>query len=361
MNDREKEILSHKLVEYYSRLGQEVPEEANFFLRTVIKMDLDLFSSWTTLENILPKAKFLLNAIDEKIEEIYEQDPHERNFQTTDIKILEHNYWATDMTYSSAGSIFAYCTSNNETHLISTKDPNISYTYNGELGGIREITCDPFYLAYVTKYDQILLWEIEEGKINQKFKGNHLAMCDGQIAFCDQGGKLSVYIPLLNKERWSTRIDNDPISHISISRNGYIATSHNSGKVIVWKSEQPITKWIFNNHQKDVPSIEFSPDGRILATGSLDCTINIYETVSGKMNTIYGHQTGIRCLAFSPDGEILASGSDDGIIFLWDTTTGKMLQKLQGHSQSISCVTFTPDGKKINSGSLDGTIRSWQE
>lgn len=360
MNDQEKDIFPLLLAEHYNRMGQEVPEEAMFFMRTVILMDLELETSWKMLESLLPKAKSLLNAIDETIEHIVEQDPHERNFNTYDLRKIERDYWITDLQFPLAGSVFAYCTSNNETHLVRTKDPQTSYIFKGELGGIGEIADDLFYLAYLTQFDQVILWDLEKGILDQKLIGNHFAMRDGQMALSDREGKLTNLVPRLRKEIWSTKIDGDPISRIAVS--GKIATTHASGKVVVWNQETPTTKWTFIDHLKEVPSIVFSSDYSLLATGSLDCTINIYEMYSGiKKNTLLGHQTGIRCLAFSPNGEILASGSDDGLIILWEVSTGKMLQKLKGHSQSVSCVSFSPDEITLASGSLDGTIRFWRE
>ena len=64
-------------------------------------------------------------------------------------------------------------------------------------------------------------------------------------------------------------------------------------------------------------------------------------------------------VAFSPDGTLLASGSLDKKIRLWDVKTGGEIKQLQGHTESITSVVFAPDGKVLASGSGDGTIRLW--
>jgi WD40 repeat protein len=64
-------------------------------------------------------------------------------------------------------------------------------------------------------------------------------------------------------------------------------------------------------------------------------------------------------LAYSPDGEILAAGSDDGAIYIWQANNGTLLKKLEGHTNTTTSLAFTPDGKLLISSSYDGTIRLW--
>ena len=72
-----------------------------------------------------------------------------------------------------------------------------------------------------------------------------------------------------------------------------------------------------------------------------------------------GHESCANKLVFSPDGKILASGSMDGAIRLWDIATGKNLAVLEGHTYFVRSVAFSPDGKTLVSGSADGTVRLW--
>jgi len=72
-------------------------------------------------------------------------------------------------------------------------------------------------------------------------------------------------------------------------------------------------------HTDWVNSVSFSPDGRLLASGSWDKTIKLWEVATGQeVRTIKGHTSGVLSVAFSPDGRLLASGSDDNTIKLWD-------------------------------------------
>ena len=75
---------------------------------------------------------------------------------------------------------------------------------------------------------------------------------------------------------------------------------------------------------------------------------------------IRGHDAGVVSVTFSPDGKRIASGSLDKTICLWDAETGLQLgSPLTGHTDHICSVAFSPDGKRIASGSSDKTICLW--
>ena len=100
--------------------------------------------------------------------------------------------------------------------------------------------------------------------------------------------------------------------------------------------------------------------GGILASGSCDQTIRLWDTSSGQCRkTLHSHTDWVRSVNFSPQGNILASSSDDQTLKLWDTSTGQVLKTLQGHMIWVWSVAFSPDSKTLASGSEDGTIKLW--
>ncbi|EGJ32189.1 MULTISPECIES: hypothetical protein [Moorena] len=72
-----------------------------------------------------------------------------------------------------------------------------------------------------------------------------------------------------------------------------------------------------------------------------------------------GHNNQLTSIKFSPDGKLLASASLDSRIKLWDVTTGKELQTLIGHRHWVNSVSFSPDGKLLASAGSDNTVKLW--
>jgi WD40 repeat protein len=120
------------------------------------------------------------------------------------------------------------------------------------------------------------------------------------------------------------------------------------------------------NHQREVVSAEFSPDGRILAAGAGYAGIILWDAASGKeIRRIEGETVG-DMLSFSPDGKILAAvrnwqqGKAGGVIQLWDVATGKLGRTIQGDNTLIRCVAFAPDGKLLAAHSQFGGVGVWE-
>src|SRR5262245_61404203 len=97
-------------------------------------------------------------------------------------------------------------------------------------------------------------------------------------------------------------------------------------------------------------SVAFSPDGRIIAAGSDDCTIKLWDAQTGQLlRSLEGHTNSVLSVAFSPDGQVLASGSYDNSVKLWAVASGQLLRSLEGHTNSVQSVAFSPDGQVLAS------------
>jgi eukaryotic-like serine/threonine-protein kinase len=113
-------------------------------------------------------------------------------------------------------------------------------------------------------------------------------------------------------------------------------------------------------HNGPVWSVSFSPDGRILATGSDDTTLRFWDVATGsELAVLSGHRSAVFAAAFAHSGEFLASGSGDGTIRIWDVATRKERTTLPHGAGSVRRIAISPDDKTVAVGSNTRDVELW--
>jgi WD40 repeat protein len=224
------------------------------------------------------------------------------------------------------------------------------HTFTGHSSWVRTVAfnLDGQTLASGSLSDGIKIWQIKTStevrtiREHESWVHSIAFSPDGKILASDSGGLQTIKI--LN---WQTGQELRTLGALSLGHS-------NLAKTVA------IFSTFVAGHSNEIQSIAFSPDGKILASGSADKTIKIWDVKKGKeIRTLTGHSAGVESVAFDPDGKILASGSHDKTTKVWDWRTGEELCTLRGHGDSVQAVAFSPDGQTLATCSRDSTIGIW--
>ncbi|CAK8686566.1 unnamed protein product [Clavelina lepadiformis] len=143
----------------------------------------------------------------------------------------------------------------------------------------------------------------------------------------------------------------------------YIATGGEDGKIKVWDTSSSFCFVTFSEHSAGVTGVQFTSSGQVIMSASLDGTVRAFDLHRYRNFRTFTspRPTQFASLAVDSSGELVSAGSKDTFeVFVWSVRTGRLLDLLTGHEAPVVSLSFSSTSSLLASGSWDQTVTLWK-
>ncbi len=212
--------------------------------------------------------------------------------------------------------------------------------YRYALDEVDKVAFTPDGKTLVTASSEtVYLWDVATAKVRSKLIDPDVRIYDGLKA-------------LKGFSHGNTICD------LAISPDGRtLATASRDATAKLWDLDTGALRATLKGHRGRVLRLAFSRDGRTLATGSDDKTAKLWDVVTGQLKATLGHNGTVWSIDFSPDGKLIATAADnDHSVKVWDVATGKLLDELKDARYPVA---FSPDGRTLATAGQKAAVLLW--
>lgn len=186
---------------------------------------------------------------------------------------------------------------------------------------------------------------------------------DGESLACGSiDGQVQVLRTVDGMRRFSGMSHGDAVTALAWNADSsWLVTGSVDSTVKIWCGATGMQLGSVDRVVSTVTAMAFSPDSKWLAVAGVDLSLRVFRTSDMALRkTFYGHTRPMESLAFHPYCGLLASGSRDGTVGLWNVRQGVGHGRIEASHQAISCVAFSGGGGYLASGGLDKVLRVWR-
>jgi WD40 repeat protein/serine/threonine protein kinase len=224
------------------------------------------------------------------------------------------------------------------------------------------------YLKWQERQQQVQQESQQFNQIDALYKESNYEGCISQIPTIANTSSSYKSAQNLQQEcqaglRWkNAKVKNfaqhsDAVGSVAFSPDGLMLASGSKDKTIqIWDLATGKSIRTFPGDSSTIWSVAFDAKGTKLATGTGFWRVMLWDLKTGEGTRLLDHKASVWSVAFSPDGKLIASGSGDKTTKISDAETGNLIHNLPDHTDFVYSVAFTPDGKSLVSGSKDKKI-----